>query len=351
MLRRCLFPMFLFFIPLFHHAQDVNFSQFNVLASYYNPAFTSVFNGNFKVSTIYRNQWIGFQDQPITSYCITGDIKFDLGFQDYKGSYFGAGVYFLTDRTQLFDWNSNEIGVLIAYHKLLEKSNRNYLSLGFGLAVTQRSINYDNLYFEDQFDGIGKYNGQSQELLPPNIYSRPELKVGLHYNTALGGKWRLQAGLASHYLFKPDLSFYKEFDDKDYTGDRSIESPNKITTILNFIYHSNSYFDIYPRLLYVFEGPHQLINTGISVRKAFYTLNETALHAGVTTRIVKNLSSYIPTDLGLHLGFEIKNFVIGLHYDLGIKDAVKYSSPTHSFEISLSLLGDYENGGFLCPTF
>jgi type IX secretion system PorP/SprF family membrane protein len=332
-------------------AQDVNFSQFNVIASYYNPAFTSAFNGNFKVSAIHRNQWIGLQDQPITSFCISGDIKFDLGFQDYKGDYFGAGVYFITDRTQLFDWNSNEIGLLIAFHKLLDKTDKNYLSIGFGLGVTQRSVNYDNIFFEDQFDGISKYNGTSLELLPPNIFSRPELKLGLQHNMALSSKWRMQSGLAIHYIFKPDLSFYKEFDNTDYSGTRSIKSPNKITAILNLIYHSSSSLDLFPKLLFTAQGPHQLLNTGFSVRKSFYNLNQTAFHAGITTRVVKNLSSYIPADLGFHAGFEIKDFLIGLHYDIGIKDAVKYSSPTHSFEISFTLLGNYDNNGYICPSF
>lgn len=351
MLMRVKFLVFFFAGICAMHAQDVSFSQFNSVAPYYNPAFTSAFNGNFRVSALHRSQWIGFQDLPITSFCILGDIKFDLKFQDYQGDYFGAGVYFITDRTQIFDWNSNEIALLISYHKLLEKSSKNYLSLGMGFGITQRSVNYDNLYFEDQFDGLNKYNGQTQEFLPPNIYARPEIKFGLQHNTALGSKWRLQSGLAMHYIFKPDLSFYKDYDNSDYTGTKSIKAASKITAILNLIYHSSSSLDIYPKLLFSVQSPHQLLNAGISIRKSFYTLNQTAFHAGVSTRVVKNLNSYIPADLGLNLGFEIKNFLIGLHYDIGIKDAVKYSDATHSFEISLSLIGNYDNAGFICPTF
>ncbi len=332
-------------------AQDVSFSQFNAIASYYNPAFTAAFDGNFRVSAINRSQWLGFQDRPLSSFCIAGDIKFDLKFQDYKGDYFGAGVYFITDRTQQFDWNSNEIALLISYHKLLEKTSRNYLSVGFGIGITQRSVNYDNIYFEDQFDGINKYNGQSQELLPPNIYTRPEIKFGVQHNTAIGSKWRIQSGLALHYIVIPDLSFYKDYDNTDYTGSRSIKAANKLTAILNLIYHSSSSLDIYPKLLLSVQNPHQLLNAGISIRKSFYTLNQTAFHMGVSTRVVRNLNSYIPADLGLSVGFEIKNFLIGMHYDIGIKDAVKYSSPTNSFEISLSLIGNYDNEGFICPTF
>jgi type IX secretion system PorP/SprF family membrane protein len=185
----------IFFCLVFYimgYSQDVNFSQFNAVSNYYNPAMTAAFNGNFRVNTIYRNQWIGLQDQPITSFCVAGDIKFNFNFQNITSDYFGGGIYFLTDRTQLFDWNSNEIAILLSYHKLLKKSSKNYLSIGMGIGVNQRSINYDNIFFEDQFDGIGKYNGTTQELLPPNIFARPELKLGLQYNSGLSKKLRIQ---------------------------------------------------------------------------------------------------------------------------------------------------------------
>lgn len=331
--------------------QDVSFSQFNGIAPYYNPAFTSAFSGNFRVSVVHRNQWIGLQEQPLTSFCISGDIKFDLKFQDYKGDYFGAGIYFITDRSQLYDWNANEIALLLSYHKLLEGTNRNYLSAGIGVGVTQRSINYDNIYFEDQFDGLNKYNGQTSELLPPNIFARPEFKFGIHHNTSIGRKWRTQYGLSLHHLFSPDVSFYKDFDNSDYIGSRSLASYSKFIALVNFIYHSSSSLDLYPRFFLSAQGPHQIFQTGISLRKAFYTLNQTAFHAGVNTRIIKNFDSYTPSDLGVHLGFEIKNFIIGFHYDLGIKDAVKYSAPTHSFEISLALIGNFDNDGYICPSF
>lgn len=32
-----------------------------------------------------------------------------------------------------------------------------------------------------------------------------------------------------------------------------------------------------------------------------------------------------------------------MHYDFGIRDVAKYASPTHSIEVSLSLIGNYDN--------
>lgn len=81
----------------------------------------------------------------------------------------------------------------------------------------------------------------------------------------------------------------------------------------------------------------------MSIRRSFYNLNQTAIHAGMNTRLIKNLGGIIPADLGFLLGFEIKSFIIGMHYDFGIRDVAKYASPTHSIEVSLSLIGNYDN--------
>jgi hypothetical protein len=47
----------------------------------------------------------------------------------------------------------------------------------------------------------------------------------------------------------------------------------------------------------------------------------------------------------------MKNFVIGMSYDFGLRDVISYGRPSHSFEISITLLGDYDDGGFICPEF
>lgn len=339
----------LFFVPLM--AQDVSFSQFNSLNPYYNPALTGAFSGNFRVSTIYRNQWVGFQDRPFTSTAISGDLKFNLGPEGFLKDYIAAGVYFLTDRAQQFDWNNNEVALNFAYHKLLRKSTKDFIGIGFAFGLMQRSVNYDNIYFEDQFDGISRYNGQTNELLPPNIYARPVLKLGTQYNAQLNSKLRLQAAMAIHKLFKPEYSLYSNFEDPDYLGSKSNKALSQFNFIGNFIYQLGNFDELYPRFMMTLNGPHGIFITGLAYRKSFYNLNQTALHAGLSTRIIKGTESISPADIGLQIGFEIKNFIIGLHYDIGIKDQIKYNNATHSFEISLNLLGSYENGGYICPSF
>ncbi|MBK9108101.1 MAG: type IX secretion system membrane protein PorP/SprF [Saprospiraceae bacterium] len=124
-----------------------------------------------------------------------------------------------------------------------------------------------------------------------------------------------------------------------------------IIFISNLIYRYNNFQEIYPKLLVNLQGPHGIIITGFSYRQAFQKSNQNALHTGISTRAVKSQSSLSFADLGFQLGFEFQNFMIGLHYDFGLRDATSYKAPSHSFEISLRLMGEYDNQFNFAPRF
>lgn len=332
-------------------AQDISFSQFNSLGSYYNPALTGSFDGNFKVRIINRDHWVKFADAPYRTFGISGDIKFDQSSKDFKGDFLALGAYFISDRGQILDWNKNEMGVSIAYHKLLDKIKKTYLSGGITLGILQRSISYDNIYFEDQFDGLDRYNGSTNEILPQNIHATPDLKVGLNYSTRMSKLWAIQIGSGMHYIFRPNFSFYKSLEDINYSGTKESKALIRTNTILNFSYKLDNFRQLFPKFYFATQGPLQILQAGINYRQSFYSLNQTAVHAGLSLRSVSSSSFLTPVDLGFLLGFEVKRFIIGMQYDIGLRDALKYGNPTHSFEISISLIGDYTNEGFICPEF
>ncbi|NOT38815.1 MAG: PorP/SprF family type IX secretion system membrane protein [Saprospiraceae bacterium] len=340
-----------FTIPVFLLSQDVSFSQFNVLNSYYNPGATGLFDGNYKVRIINRNQWLNYSDKPLRTFALSGDIKFDLGNNNFEKDFIGVGVYFLTDRAQALEWNRNEIGANIAFHKNLDKTRRTYLTGGMGLAVLQRSLSYENIYFQDQFDGLNQYNGSSSEILPVNIQNNGDFKLGVNLSSKLSRTWSIQTGFGYHYIFKPEFSLFRNLEDPNYTGSKNNKAIQRLNFVTNFTYSLNNNEQLFPRLHFNLQGPHQLIQTGLSYRKAFYNFNQTAFHTGISVRVAGTESSYSPTDLGILVGFEFKKTVIGFHYDFGIRDASKYSHLNNSFEISISITGDYSNQSFICPEF
>lgn len=338
-------------LPTLVAAQDVNFSQFNVMSSYYNPAATGSFDGNFKVRVIHRNQWANFASSPYKSFALSGDIKFDLRKQNFEKDFIAVGVYFLTDKAQALDWNKNEMGVNLAFQKRLNKIKRTYLSTGVGVGVLQRSLSYDNIYFQDQFNGLDEYDGSTNEILPQNIHNSGDLKLGIQIASILSKKWNIQTGIGIHYLVGPNFSLYNNQEDINYVGSKTNTAFTRINILGNLTYQLDRNQQIFPRIHYSLQGPHGLLQIGASYRKSYYTFNQTAIHAGMSLRSVSTAKSLTPVELGFLVGFEIKKIIIGLHYDAGIRDLAKYNQLTNSFEISISIVGDYNNQSFICPEF
>jgi len=344
MASRLTFYLLLQFICLGLAGQDIQFSQYNAIGAYYNPAASGFFGGNFRVGSIYRNQWIGFQDQPFVQLAITGEIKFLTGEGLVTKDFIGAGVYFATDRSQLFDWNKNEMVLHLAYHKLLDKRTESFLSGGLSFGLVQRSVNYDHLYFEDQFDGLEAYNRPTSELLPANIHAVPIVKLGLRYQTSFSNAWGMELGLSADKILSADHSFFNGYDNPDYTGSREAPAFRNIVATANFRYAYTRVDALFPRIYLFAQGPHRLIQTGVHYRKLLPPKNAAAIYAGLSGRWSNREMSITPVDLGLLLGLEFNQAIVGLHYDIGIRDASKYNSPTHSFELSLRISGDYERG-------
>ena len=98
-------------------AQDINFSQFNVMSSYYNPASTGYFDGNFRFVLINRNQWTNLTADPNRSFALSGDIKFDLGNHNFAKDFIAMRRLFSDRQDANLNWTRNEIGTQLAFHR------------------------------------------------------------------------------------------------------------------------------------------------------------------------------------------------------------------------------------------
>ncbi|MGK0365214.1 MAG: hypothetical protein ACI85O_002279, partial [Saprospiraceae bacterium] len=66
-------------------AQDPFFSQFYAAPMTLNPALTGSFNGKFRVSTIYRDQYRKTLERPFSTYAVSTDLRFTPG--KFKSAY------------------------------------------------------------------------------------------------------------------------------------------------------------------------------------------------------------------------------------------------------------------------
>jgi type IX secretion system PorP/SprF family membrane protein len=148
--------LFLLFLSNLAYAQDIHFSQyFNTLTTL-NPAFAGIINGDFRISTSYKDQWRSISS-PYKTIFASFDLAIKKGGSRY--GYWGVGINFLNDKAGTSQMQLNQIGLTIAYH--LKINRHDELSIGTTPMFVQRSITVEDLKWGSQFDG-NNYNSTIQ---------------------------------------------------------------------------------------------------------------------------------------------------------------------------------------------
>ena len=136
-------------------AQDPHFSQFTMAPMYLNPAMVGAFDGNYRLSGLFRSQWgsvLENESVPMyRTYTASAEFRTNKGFA--SGDAFGFGASFLGDQAGESKFGYNCEGLALAYHKSLNRDNTNYLALGFSSQIYDQTIDYSNLQFGSQWDG------------------------------------------------------------------------------------------------------------------------------------------------------------------------------------------------------
>jgi type IX secretion system PorP/SprF family membrane protein len=332
-------------------AQDLLFTQMYSNPTYINPSMAGVYDALYRISLQHRSQWNSVLDQPYKTYGLSGDARLDLGRDRNRLDAFSIGLVFLSDKVDQYDFSMTQISLVGAFHKNLGGENQNFLSAGFSLGMRQQNINYENLRFQDMFDGTIDFSRPTSEIFPDNNFSYPDLSLGMNYSFAQRNGIRINAGASILHILKPDLSFYQNEDNPAYTGE------DEYLMNRNFIGHVSveaevlPRFWLSPRVVTSFQGPHHTFFFGTGSRMLLSDSRASFLHLGVFGRVTNRLDEYKFRDIALLIGFEIEGIRLGLSYDLSLDDLQHYSQRQGIFEISITMMGEYFNENDLCPQF
>ncbi|MBL7774641.1 MAG: PorP/SprF family type IX secretion system membrane protein [Saprospiraceae bacterium] len=325
-------------------AQDQHFTQFYASPLMLNPGLTGGFEGRYRVGTIYRDQWRQVLDNPIRTFAVAADLRFDAPGKRVFDDAIGLGLMFFTDKVNVVDFSTTQIAISAAYHKSLGANNRQFLSLGIQGGLTQRNLNYESLEFQDEFDGQTGYVLPTGEVLPENNFAFPDLNVGLNYTARFGRTGAVFAGVALHHVLQPDVSFFS-------TGAPGEKLYRKLSAQASAnIPIGKSKTSFLPRVNVAMQGPHMQINAGANFRTALGKYGTTALHLGGWLRPVRNDESFGLDAVVALVGVEFNNVLFGLSYDLN-PGALAFGKRQGAFELSIAYLGEYQNEEILCPKF
>jgi len=340
----------IFLFTAFHlNAQDPIFSQTFAAPNYFNPALSGAFDGSYQLSTLYREQWRG-TEAPFTSYMLNIQGKFDVSYsKTYTPDVIGVGLIFMSDVVDHFGISTNEIRLVGSYNKSLNKNSNQYLSIGFSGGVIQKTINYDNLTFEDQFDQLNGYNLTTGEVLPPNNIGVGDLTLGINYAVSPNDRTRFYAGVAFHHVTNPNVSFFK----RETNINPAINTDAFLGEKLVFYAGSKNYLneEIYltPRILVARQLDNLEITPGTNVGIPLSFASEIIF--GAALRVLDHADAIGPSAVILMTAFQYKDFQFGLSYDANLQDIAKDRTGLDAFELSIRFNGSYSNDVDICPTF
>ncbi|MCC6187171.1 MAG: PorP/SprF family type IX secretion system membrane protein [Chitinophagaceae bacterium] len=189
-------------------AQDIHFSQFYEVSMLRNPALTGIYNGDYRMGLMYRNQWSSIS-APFQTAMASVEFKKQLGeSQDFLG--FGGMAFY--DRTGSINLTTLSGNAAISYNKNLNSEHGTFFSIGIMAGYLQRNYDPSKMTFGNQYtSGIG-YNptNPSGESLPNPKVSQMDFGVGINYTTNTGAddKTNFAVGVAAYHLTRPENNFY-----------------------------------------------------------------------------------------------------------------------------------------------
>ena len=157
----------------------------------FNPAETGGFYGSYRLSGIYRDQWLsafGVPDEFKTP-SLSIDVPLIKGFRDQD--WVGVGVMFYSDKAGSLGMSNNAFKLSAAYHLALNKQGTSVLAFGYQTGSVQRRLTInglENILLESDLFNPGAYANDpsiQNALGGPQGGGDPELSKG--YTDHVGG--------------------------------------------------------------------------------------------------------------------------------------------------------------------
>ncbi|WP_343667662.1 PorP/SprF family type IX secretion system membrane protein [Chitinophaga sp.] len=294
---------------------DPHFSQYYVYPSWLNPALTGAFDGDYRVSAIYRTQW-GNISSPFATYGVAADIttnkQFNIGASVLNQSA-GDGGYNYTTGYASASYTGVKLGA----------NQTHRLVFGIQVGLIQRRFDASKLTFGDQWNPVTGYNPgtPSAEALSRTSATSFDAGAGvLYYDAEPGKKYNIFGGFGVSHLTRPTDQF-------SASGDARF--PMRFTGHAGVKVAINETFSITPNLLYLHQGNAE--EKMIGAYGQMYVTPTVDFLLGVNYRFKDAIAP--------HAGFTYGGFTLGASYDINTSDLGKIARGSNSFEISLTWIG------------
>jgi type IX secretion system PorP/SprF family membrane protein len=291
---------------------DPHFSQYYVFPSWLNPALTGAFDGDYKVSGIYRDQWgslaNGFKTFGVNAEAVTGK-KLNIGLNLFQQST-GSG-YTYQNGYASFAYTGVRFG----------KESNQVIAFGLQAGVLARRFDQSKFTTGEQWSVGGGYNagaGTGEVLAQKGAMVFDAGAGALYYDMDGSKKASPYLGVSGSHLTQPEGVYINSTD----------KMPIRLTVHGGVALNLSENFVLTPNFLYLNQG-----NANEKMLGAFaqYRASEQlSLLGGINYRFEDAIVPFV--------GFDYKNFMVGLSYDANNSALGKTVTNVNSFELSLSYI-------------
>ena len=209
-MKKLILLLLIVFSGLKSFPQDVHFSMYGDAPTMVNPALTAV-HYDLRAIVNYRDQWTGSMS-PFKTYAAS--LEGALRHKKLGKSHLSAGLGFFNDKAGDAQYTTTNVNLNLAVVVKVAKNGE--LSLGTQAAYVQNSIDYNNLKWGTQFNGI-KYDPTRASFETNQIASAKnfDLAAGINYHSSKSSLYisskdgsRFDAGIAAYHLLQPKNGLY-----------------------------------------------------------------------------------------------------------------------------------------------
>ncbi|MDF1672272.1 MAG: PorP/SprF family type IX secretion system membrane protein [Vicingaceae bacterium] len=290
-------------------AQDIHFSQFYNSPLNLNPSLVGAFNGDYRFVGNQRTQWSSVT-APYATFGLSADAN------GIFNSPIGVGLSVYNDRAGDSDFSTLQIGLGGSYNIKIDSTQS--FQIGIQPVFTQRSINYNDLKFDNQYNGsfydanIG--NGETFGNTGETYFN---LHAGLSYNKKIAQRKEVNAGFALHNIVRPQQTFFNA----------DIPLHQRITIHAGGLIKLSDKIDVLPNILFQKQHKFQEIVFGGQGKYHLNNGNYKALYGGIWYR--NSDATYF------NVGLDYADFHFGISYDLNLSSLSVASQNRGGFEFSV----------------
>jgi type IX secretion system PorP/SprF family membrane protein len=304
-------------------AQDIHFSQFYEFPLLRNPALAGIFNGNFRVSAAYRNQWQSVT-VPYRTMALGAECKVLRGLNN--GDFVTAGLQVTNDQAGDSRLQRTQLLPVINYHKLLNEDKSTYLSAAFMAGPVNEHFDVSKLQFDDQFvNGAYSASNPTRQQFNATGFTYADASAGVSFKTLIRDNVNIYLGAALFHITDPRVVFTSAYDVR---LNRKWGFNGGLSTYINEVDNLVVYAD------YFMQGGNRLIQGG-----GLYTHSFDASDDNATLSIAIGATYRWKDALVPIIKLYTHNLGIGCSYDVNISRLTTASQFRGGFELSVSYIG------------